>query len=111
MKQAEEYNVSEVFQEAAHLVEEMVIGCSLKGVVLANCPALFTPVLTDMGHCFTFNKNGTLSTERAAQWLKIQLDVQQDEYFGGPATSAGFRVRFNHPIINSRRLPTMIAIF
>ena len=52
-----------------------------------------TPVLTHMGHCYTFNVGRNLSTFRAGvtNGLLFNMNVNHDEYFTG-TYSIGIKV-------------------
>lgn len=73
-------------------------------------PENFTSVLTDFGLCYTFNP-GTpdhplLKVHRAGVdfGLRLQLNVQQDQYYGILRDSSGFKVMIHDqdepPLIN-----------
>ena len=91
-----------------HKIGHMVKKCHWK---TQKCgPENFTSVLTDFGLCYTFNP-GTLDHEllkvhRAGVdfGLRLQLNVQQDQYYGILRDSSGFKVMIHDqdepPLIN-----------
>lgn len=72
-------------------------------------PENFTAVITEFGLCYTFNSGKTrhrvLSVHRAGVdfALRLQLNVQQDQYYGFLRDSAGFKV-----MVHDQDEPAMI---
>ena len=72
-------------------------------------PENFTAVITEFGLCYTFNSgkmgHRVLSVHRAGVdfALKLQLNVQQDQYYGFLRDSAGFKV-----MVHDQDEPAMI---
>ena len=78
-------------------------------VVFRCGPENFTAVITEFGLCYTFNSgkmgHRVLSVHRAGVdfALKLQLNVQQDQYYGFLRDSAGFKV-----MVHDQDEPAMI---
>ena len=72
-------------------------------------PENFTAVITEFGLCYTFNSgklgHRVLKVNRAGVdfALRLQLNVQQDQYYGSLRDSAGFKV-----MIHDQDEPAMI---
>ena len=78
----------------------MIIECKCHNKRVA-CEEVFTPVFTTFGGCFTFNSHEYVKDHEVWQsvgagpeyGLFLKLNVNQDEYFYGPRSSAGFKVK------------------
>ena len=93
-------NLSALYQEAAHPLDEMIIQCSF--TKRPGCEKYFRPVITKHGVCYTFNSQEQIDeydllykTTRSGTEFALDLlfNIQQDEYYltlGGH--SAGMRV-------------------
>lgn len=102
------FNFADFVKKHGHKIDHMVKKCHWKA---QRCgPENFTSVLTDFGLCYTFNP-GTpdhplLKVHRAGVdfGLRLQLNVQQDQYYGILRDSSGFKVMIHDqdepPLIN-----------
>ncbi|XP_065666594.1 acid-sensing ion channel 1C isoform X1 [Hydra vulgaris] len=102
------FDFSEFVKKHGHKIGHMIKKCHWKA---QKCgPENFTSVLTDFGLCYTFNP-GTpeyplLKVHRAGVdfGLRLQLNVQQDQYYGILRDSSGFKVMIHDqnepPLIN-----------
>ncbi|KAJ8027743.1 Acid-sensing ion channel 1C [Holothuria leucospilota] len=95
------WNVTERAILTGHKIDEMLLEC--KWNTGQTCTAKnFSTVLTDFGLCHTFNSrtNGeeglNVNQAGASQGLRVRLFLQQDEYFWGQYTGAGFKI-LAHP--------------
>ncbi|XP_078381087.1 acid-sensing ion channel 1-like [Oculina patagonica] len=95
-----DFNFTELNLIAGHQINDTLLGCVWSGQMCDY--RNFTPVLTDMGLCHTFNsgKNGEriLKVKQAGSTfgLTLSLNVQQKEYYGVMATSAGLKILIHH---------------
>ncbi|KAL9964423.1 hypothetical protein ACROYT_G028064 [Oculina patagonica] len=95
-----DFNFTEFHLIAGHQINDTLLGCVWSGQMCDY--RNFTPVLTDMGLCHTFNsgKNGEriLKVKQAGSTfgLTLSLNVQQKEYYGVMATSAGLKILIHH---------------
>lgn len=94
-------NLTKVAIEAGHQLEDMLLGC--KWNTGEDCGREnFTKTITDFGVCYTFNADRdserrlTVSQAGASQGLRLRLSAEQDDYYWGYYTAAGFKL-FVHP--------------
>ncbi|KAJ8027746.1 Acid-sensing ion channel 1 [Holothuria leucospilota] len=90
------FNLTKTTLEYGHQIEDMLIECRWNTGEECGTENL-TQVITDFGLCYTFNgktseRRLTVSRAGATRGLKLRLSVQQDEYFWGDNTGAGFKV-------------------
>lgn len=79
----------------AHRVEDMVFECKWRTV--ESCGSYnFTKIIADWGVCYSFNNDPVSPIEvrlpGASNGLKLQLNIEEDEYTYGENTGAGMRV-------------------
>ncbi|XP_033095715.1 acid-sensing ion channel 1A-like [Anneissia japonica] len=93
-------NMTAFYLAAGHQKKDMVKLCEWQG---QQCSADdFESSLTDFGLCHTFNS--ALNTPKvvynkgARFGLRLQLDLEVDEYMVGPRTSVGFKVLLHHQL-------------
>ncbi|XP_028407183.1 acid-sensing ion channel 4-A-like isoform X2 [Dendronephthya gigantea] len=78
----------------------MLYGCKWKG---KKCGEMnFTRILTDMGLCYMFNSGKDTPIRKVNApgkqfGLHLRMSVEQDEYVGHVAFSAGLRIRIHDP--------------
>ncbi|KAJ7377745.1 Acid-sensing ion channel 2 [Desmophyllum pertusum] len=101
-------NMSLVYHLGGHQMQDMLKGCSWSG---EKCSYKnFTPVLTSMGLCHTFNsgKSGQdilrVKDAGAKFGLSLMLSIEQSEYFGLMTLLAGIKVLIHH-----HETPPMVA--
>ncbi|XP_068686049.1 acid-sensing ion channel 1-like [Montipora foliosa] len=99
--QFENYSMSSLYSSGGHQMRYMIRQCVWIG---EECTYRnFTPVLTSMGLCHTFNsgQDGTeilkVNNAGAKFGLNLLLDIEQDEYFGLVTKQAGLKVLIHHP--------------
>ena len=103
-----DFNFADFVKKHGHKIGHMIKKCHWKG---EKCgPHNFTSVLTDFGLCYTFNSgrdgHPLLKVHRAGVdfGLRLQLYVQQDQYYGILRDSSGFKVMVHDqdepPLIN-----------
>ena len=100
--QGAKIKMAEFAARAAHKLEEMFKECRwLSAQIL--CQEYFTPTITQMGQCYTFNSikyiantSKTLATHGtgSSRGLYVRLNVEHNEYTYGLSSSAGFKVTF-----------------
>ena len=85
-------NISAIFDRVKVEVPKLLGRCTFNNANL-DCKDYLTPVLTHMGHCYTFNVGRNLSTFRAGvtNGLLFNMNVNHDEYFTG-TYSIGIKV-------------------
>ena len=100
-------NMKEFIHKAGHQMEYnqttkkgMLYRCTWRGDVLNH--TAFTPVLTDMGLCYTFNSGKNMTIRKVDSpgsnfGLHLRMSVEQAEYIGNLAFSAGLRIRIHDP--------------
>ena len=91
-----------------HRIDHMIKKCRWKSQPCG--PDNFTAVITEFGLCYTFNSglqnHPPLKVQRAGvdYGLRLQLSVQQDQYYGSLRDSSGFKVMVHEqeepPLIN-----------
>lgn len=102
------FDFADFVKKHGHKIGHMIKKCHWKA---QKCgPENFTSVLTDFGLCYTFNPgkpdHELLKVHRAGVdfGLRLQLNVQQDQYYGILRDSSGFKVMIHHqdepPLIN-----------
>ncbi|PIK59261.1 putative acid-sensing ion channel 1-like [Apostichopus japonicus] len=95
------WNMTEVAITSGHQLEDMLLSCTWNRGEACG-PQNFTTTITDFGICFTFNgdrdsgRRLTVSQAGASQGLRLRLSAEQDEYYWGYYTAAGFKL-FVHP--------------
>ncbi|XP_071847114.1 acid-sensing ion channel 1C-like isoform X2 [Apostichopus japonicus] len=95
------WNMTEVAVTSGHQLEDMLLSCTWNRGEACG-PQNFTTTITDFGICFTFNgdrdsgRRLTVSQAGASQGLRLRLSAEQDEYYWGYYTAAGFKL-FVHP--------------
>ena len=106
-------DISAIFNRAKVEVPEMLERCSFNNQRL-NCNDYLTPVLTHMGHCYTFNAGRNLSTFRPGvnNGLLFNINVKENEYFTG-TYSTGIKVcsASRWPIVSLLSLLAIILKF
>lgn len=91
-------NLTQFLFDAGHQINDTMHSCLWNGKQTCDYRN-FTPVLTSMGLCHTFNsgKDGQnvlkVNEAGADSGLSLILNVQQYEYFGIQAISAGLKIR------------------
>lgn len=93
-------NLSALFQQASHLPQSLVLGCSFSGKRCSHRD--FKATLTELGLCYTFNSgedgsevleiDGTSSRNS----LRLILNVEQDDYVATLNGDAGVKIAV-HP--------------
>ena len=95
--------MAEFATKTAHSVEGMFKECRWISAVIP-CQEYFTPTITQMGQCYTFNSikymantNKTLATHGtgSSRGLYVRLNVEHNEYTYGLSSSSGFKVTLN----------------
>ncbi|XP_028396780.1 acid-sensing ion channel 2-like [Dendronephthya gigantea] len=101
------FNFAEFVKTHGHRIDHMIKKCRWRS---EKCgPENFTAVITEFGLCYTFNSGKTshrvLKVNRAGVdfALRLQLNVQQDQYYGSLRDSAGFKV-----MVHDQAEPAMI---
>ncbi|KAL9964424.1 hypothetical protein ACROYT_G028066 [Oculina patagonica] len=95
-----DFNFTELYLIAGHQINDTLLACVWSGQMCDY--RNFTPVLTDMGLCHTFNsgKDGEpiLKVKQAGSifGLILSLNVQQKEYYGVMSYSAGLKILIHH---------------
>ena len=103
-----DFDFADFVKKHGHKIGHMIKKCHWKA---QKCgPENFTSVLTDFGLCYTFNPGTAdyelLKVHRAGVdfGLRLQLNVQQDQYYGIMRDSSGFKVMIHDqdepPLIN-----------
>ena len=67
----------DIFNDAVQ-VEDLLRMCVFGGI-LFDCSNVFQPVITEIGVCFTFNKDGKFSTKSSSPLENLNLVVNVDE--------------------------------
>ncbi|CAD5116600.1 DgyrCDS5476 [Dimorphilus gyrociliatus] len=86
--------VLQALQELTHQAEQMILSCSFNNILIEDCHSMFVPMITDAGICYTASYNTSfkareLSTDNN---LVIRLNVENEEYYYGESSTAGFRI-------------------
>ena len=89
-------DIGAIFDRVKVEIPELLGRCTFNNQNL-NCKNYLTPVLTHMGHCYTFNAGRNLSTFRAGvnNGLLLNIDVNHREYFTG-TYAVGIKVRLTY---------------
>ncbi|XP_071848112.1 acid-sensing ion channel 1C-like isoform X2 [Apostichopus japonicus] len=91
------WNITERAILTGHRMEDMLLECKWNTGQVCSAEN-FTTVITDFGVCHTFNSRQDATTgllvnqAGASQGLRIRLSLEQDEYFWGEFTGAGFKI-------------------
>ncbi|EDO49452.1 predicted protein [Nematostella vectensis] len=104
----EKFDFAEFVRTHGHRIDHMIKKCRWKSQPCG--PENFTAVITEFGLCYTFNSgmkgHPLLKVQRAGvdYALRLQLSVQQDQYYGSLRDSSGFKVMVHDqeepPLIN-----------
>lgn len=88
----------------------MVLSCSFNNKIIDDCYKIFEPVITDVGICYTAKYNNSFKVRElgADSSLVIRLNVENEEYYYGESSTAGFRILVHNqmdeePLIVRRR--------
>ncbi|ELU00320.1 hypothetical protein CAPTEDRAFT_217704 [Capitella teleta] len=95
-----EYSLRQIYKDGAFSMEGMFPLCNMKNERV-NCGDFFTPIITTMGHCYTFNsaevvkQRGQLKTRQpgANHGFQVYVNISQDDYFSQTGESAGIKVK------------------
>ena len=87
-------DLNTLYRTAGHKEEEFILSCTFLD---SNCT--LEPVLTGLGRCFTFNRNGTYNTSGTGirQGLSLFMDIQQEQYVASSYFDAGVRINIHSP--------------
>ena len=96
----------EVFNEAVQ-VEDLLISCAFEGKPL-DCSEEFQPVITDVGVCYVFNKDGKFSTTLSspAENLILFVNVNEDDMTWSLQSGTGIMVSCVHSFVLNSALST-----
>ena len=87
-------------------IEELFLSCMFEGKLL-NCSLVFHPVITAVGVCYTFNKDGKMSTTFSSpvENLFLLVNVNEDDMTWSLQTGSGimvscglFNITLNHDL-------------
>ena len=87
----------DALMEGGQRLEDFVVECEFLGIP-CNLQADFTPVLTPVGRCYTFNARNAMERYKNVSGigyrhgLELILNLQQDEFSGTFTREAGARV-------------------
>ncbi|KAL9964415.1 hypothetical protein ACROYT_G028056 [Oculina patagonica] len=93
-------DMSYAYHLGGHQIKDMLKGCSWSGESCTHHN--FTPVLTSMGLCHTFNSGEggqkilRVKNPGAKFGLSLMLSIEQSEYFGLMTLLAGLKVLIHH---------------
>ena len=84
----------EIFNEAVQ-IKDMIFGCAYEGKPF-NCSYYFHPVITEAGVCYTFNKDGKLSTTFSSpiENLILYINVKEDDMTWSLQPGSGVMVSY-----------------
>ncbi|KXJ28002.1 Acid-sensing ion channel 2 [Exaiptasia diaphana] len=104
----DKFDFAEFVRTHGHRIDHMIKRCRWKSQPCG--PENFSAVITEFGLCYTFNSgrpgHPLLKVRRAGvdYALRLQLSVQQDQYYGSLRDSSGFKVMVHDqeepPLIN-----------
>ena len=87
-------NLNTLYRRAGHEEEVFIQSCTFLD---SNCT--LEPVLTGLGRCFIFNRNGTYNTSGTGirRGLSLYMDIQQEQYVASSYFDAGVRINIHSP--------------
>ncbi|XP_076071766.1 acid-sensing ion channel 1A-like isoform X1 [Mytilus galloprovincialis] len=82
----------------SHQIGDMIRYCHFKQELI-DCKDIFTPIMTELGVCYTFNKDAKMVAESVGETagLRFFVNIQQDLYFFSSTIQTGVKVVLHDP--------------
>lgn len=79
----------------SHQIGDMIRYCHFKQELI-DCKDIFTPIMTELGVCYTFNKDAKMVAESVGETagLRFFVNIQQDLYFFSSTIQTGVKVYY-----------------